>query len=85
MKVVPIAEAKARLSELLNIAGEELVVVTRNGRTAAVILSITDDDLEGLILSRSAKLHEILDRSWKDIQEGRGILHDDFWQEVSHS
>jgi len=82
LKVVPVAEAKAHLSELLNIAEDELVVVTRKGRTAAVLLSITDEDLEGLILSRSAKVREILDRSWKDIQEGQGIPHDEFWCEV---
>ncbi len=83
MKVVPVAEAKAHLSELLNIAEEELVVVTRKGRPTAVLLSITDEDLEGLILARSAKVREILDRSWQDIREGRGIPHEEFWKDFT--
>ena len=83
MKVFPVAEAKAHFSELLNIAEEELVVVTKKGRPTAVLLSITDEDLEGLILSRSAKVREILDRSWKEIDEGQGIPHEAFWNQVS--
>jgi prevent-host-death family protein len=79
MKVVPVAEAKAHFREMLNLAAEELVVVTKKGRPTAVLLSITDEDLEGLILSRSAKAREILDRSWKEIEAGQGIPHDQFW------
>jgi PHD/YefM family antitoxin component YafN of YafNO toxin-antitoxin module len=56
-------------------------VVTKKGRPAAVLLSLTDDELEDLILSRSPKMRAILDQAWEDIQAGRGIAHDDFWRE----
>lgn len=48
MTTLPLAEVKNRLSEVVNdlIATHERVVVTRNGRPAAVILS--PDDLESL-------------------------------------
>ncbi len=44
MKTVPLSEAKARLSSLLDsVEGhDEEVVITRNGRAAAVLVSPTD-------------------------------------------
>ena len=46
MKTVPLSEAKARLSSLLDaVQGhDEEIVITRNGRAAAVLVS--PDDLE---------------------------------------
>lgn len=81
MIVVPVAEVKARLSEYLKASETELVVVTRKGRPKAVLLSLTDDELEDLILARSPKMRAILDKSWADIQAGRGTAHEDFWRE----
>jgi prevent-host-death family protein len=48
MTTLPLAEVKNRLSEVVNVlvATHDRVVVTRNGRPAAVILS--PDDLESL-------------------------------------
>lgn len=48
MTTLPLADVKNRLSEVINdvVATHERVVVTRNGRPAAVILS--PDDLESL-------------------------------------
>jgi prevent-host-death family protein len=44
MKTVPLSEAKARLSSLLDaVEGhDEEVVITRNGRAAAVLVSASD-------------------------------------------
>ena len=44
MKTVPLSEAKAKLSSLLDaVEGhDEEVVITRNGRAAAVLVSPTD-------------------------------------------
>jgi prevent-host-death family protein len=81
MIVIPVAEVKARFSEYLKASETELVVVTKKGRPAAVLLSLSDDELEDLILSRSPKMRAILDKAWEDIQAGRGISHEDFWQE----
>jgi antitoxin YefM len=48
MTILPIAEVKRRLSELVTRVSQqhERVVLTRNGRPAAVLIS--PDDLEGL-------------------------------------
>ena len=59
------------------------IVITRNGKTAAVLIAPTDDDdLDWLLLSRSPRLREILDHSRKSIAEGRGIPSDEFWRQV---
>lgn len=44
MRTVPLSEAKAKLSSLLDsVEGhDEEVIITRNGRAAAVLVSLTD-------------------------------------------
>ncbi len=84
MKVASLAEVKARLSAYI----EELptkgpVVITRNGRTAAVLLAPEDDeDLERLLLARSPQFQAILNRSRRSIEEGKGLSRDEFWKTV---
>ena len=48
MTVLPVAEARARLSKLVEsaVTTHERTTITRNGTPAAVLLSV--DDLEGL-------------------------------------
>ncbi len=84
MKVASLADVKARLSAYI----EELptkgpVIITRNGKTAAVLLAPEDDeDLERLILARSPQFQAILNKSRKSIDEGRGLARDEFWKTV---
>jgi len=75
MTTLPLAEVKNRLSEVVNelVATHDRVVVTRNGRPAAVILS--PDDLEALeetlaVLADQDLVHQLLD-SRADIAAGR--------------
>lgn len=46
MKVVPLNEVKNRLSAYLELSKREDIVVTKNGRAAAVLHGVTDEDLE---------------------------------------
>ena len=46
MKVVPLNEVKNRFSTYLELARHEDIVVTKNGRAAAVLHGVTDEDLE---------------------------------------
>jgi prevent-host-death family protein len=84
MKVASLADVKARLSAYI----EELptkgpVVITRNGKTAAVLLAPEDDeDLERLLLARSPQFQAILNRSRRSIEEGKGLSRDEFWKTV---
>ncbi len=85
MKVASLADVKARLSAYI----EELptkgpVVITRNGKPAAVLLApVDDEDLERLLLSRSPQFQAILNESRRSLQEGRGLPRDEFWKRAS--
>jgi prevent-host-death family protein len=82
MKVASVADVKAKLSAYLQEAEDSgPVVVTRNGKAVAVIVApADDDDLEGILLSRSPRFRRLLDKSRASIVQRKGITHDDFWE-----
>lgn len=69
MTTLPLADVKNRLSEVVNdlIATHDRVVVTRNGRPAAVILS--PDDLESLEETLAVLADQDLVRQLRDSRE----------------
>lgn len=85
MIIAPLADVKARLSAYVEESSTSgPVVITRNGRAVAVLLTPADDeDLENLVLSRSPRFQALLDRSRQSIQAGKGLARDDFWQAVA--
>jgi prevent-host-death family protein len=83
MKIASVADVKARFSAFLRASKSGPVVVTRNGKPAAVLLSVDDEDeIERLALAYSPKFQKMLSLARQQIQEGRGIRHEDFWREV---
>ena len=82
MRIVSLAEVKAKLSAYLDEAGTSgPVVITRNGKAVAILLApIDDDDLERLLLSRSPRFRSLLSKSRASIRAGRGIPHEEFWR-----
>lgn len=46
MKIVPLNEVKNRFSAYLELSKREDIVVTRNGRAAAILHAVSDEDLE---------------------------------------
>jgi len=83
MKIAPVAEIKARFSAYLNDCKNEPIIVTRNGKAAAVLLPINDDDeLERIMMAYSPGLRAILEEGKRQIREESGISHDDFWEET---
>ncbi len=84
MKIAPVADVKARLSAYIKESEEGPVVITRNGKAVAVILSVTDDDeLERLILAHSPKFQSLLDAAEQRIKQTGGIQHDNFWEAIA--
>jgi len=84
MRIAPLADVKARLSAYLDECGAEgPVVITRNGKAAAVLLvPRDDDDLERLLLGRSPRFQTLLGRSRQSIKEGKGLSEKAFWEAV---
>ena len=83
MRIASLAEVKARFSAFIKISMEGPVVVTRNGKPVAMLVSIEDeDDIERLMMTYSPRLQRILKLAEEHIQYGEGIEHDDFWSEV---
>jgi prevent-host-death family protein len=84
MRIAPLADVKARLSAYLDECGAEgPIIITRNGKAAAVLLvPFDDDDLERLMLGRSPRFRALLSRSRKSIQEGKALSEEDFWKAV---
>ncbi|HLY86267.1 MAG TPA: type II toxin-antitoxin system Phd/YefM family antitoxin [Gaiellaceae bacterium] len=76
-ETLPLAEIKARLSEIVDLVEEqhERITLTRNGRPAAVLISPEDlDALEDTLdlLSDSKAVREI-ERARADIAKGKRI------------
>ena len=74
-KIVPFSEARSNLTELLDDLEErhEHVLITRNGRPSAVLLSADEFEAleETLEILQDSDLMEALQRSDKDVKAGR--------------
>jgi prevent-host-death family protein len=80
MRIAPIAEVKARLSEYVTECRNGAVVVTRNGRPAAALVAIRDDeDLERVLLSESPALRRLLAAAEQRVRAGQSLGHAEFW------
>lgn len=83
MKIASVADVKAHLSAYMKEAESGPVVITRNGRPAAILLNvIEEDEIEGLLLAYSPKFRAILQAARDEIQQTGGIAHDEFWRQV---
>jgi len=84
MKIAALADVKAHLSAYVDeCENEGPVIITRNGKPAAVLLAPKDnDDLERLMLVHSRRFQSLLAKSRRSIKAGKGVPHDEFWKTV---
>jgi prevent-host-death family protein len=83
MKIASIADIKAHFSAYIKESQSGPVVITRNGKPAAVLLNIVDEnELEGLILAYSPKFQALLRAARQELQATGGIPHEEFWRQV---
>jgi prevent-host-death family protein len=83
MSIVSIADAKARLSAYIRESEETgPVIITRNGRPAAVLLLpvLDEEDLERLLLAYNPRFRQLIEAADNRIQETGGIPHEEFWK-----
>ena len=84
MKIAPVADIKARFSLYLKESEEGPIIVTRNGKPVAVLLSVNDEEeLERLVLAYSPRFQGILRAARQQIRDHKGIEHLDFWKDVA--
>jgi prevent-host-death family protein len=78
MRIVSLAEVKAGLSAYVEQAKTDgPIVITRNGKAAAVLIAPEDDDdLETILLSRSRRYQALLERSEKNMQADKSPSED---------
>ena len=67
MKTASLREVKNNLSQVIEkLPRTGAVLITKNGRTRAVLLPVGEDtDLESLLLSQNPRLWELIDRSFE--------------------
>jgi prevent-host-death family protein len=84
MKVAALADVKAHLSAYLDeCENEGPIIITRNGKAAAVLLAPKDnDELERLMLAHSRRFQALLGKSRRSIKAGKGVAQDEFWKAV---
>jgi prevent-host-death family protein len=82
MKIVPLAQVRAQLSACVDeVATEGPIIITRNGKAAAVLLAPGDDEeLERLVPAHSPRFRVLLDTSRQSLQAGKRLSRDEFWK-----
>jgi prevent-host-death family protein len=64
MKLIGLKEAKTHLSEFVEQAQRDRILITRRGKPAALVIGVEGQDLEQILLGSDAEF-------WKMIQERR--------------
>jgi prevent-host-death family protein len=82
MKVAPLNEVKNRLSMYLEMAKREDIVVTKNGRAAAVLHGITDADLEDYLFESDPRFIARIESLRQNYQREGGTSLDDVRKEL---
>jgi prevent-host-death family protein len=83
MRIASVADVKAQFSAYVKASEQGPVVVTRNGKPAAVILAVSDEEeLERLMMAHSPRLRAILEAARQRIQAGAGIGDEKFRKDL---
>ena len=83
MDAITYSSARANLARTMDRVCEdhEALIITRNGKPAAVLLVPADEeDLDRLMLARSPRFQAMLEESRRSIAAGKGLSRDDFWK-----
>ncbi len=85
MKIAPLAEVKARFSSYVEACADGPVIVTKNGRPAAVLVAVPEDEgeLERFVLANTPRFRRLLESATRRVSRRGGLTHEDFWRKVS--
>ena len=78
MKTIGVRELKNHVSEYLrNLSKDKPVVITRNGKPVAAMISLEPDELEDFILAHSLKVHKMVRKGIEEIERGEYFTVDE--------
>ncbi len=72
MKIVPLNEVKNRFSTYLELSKREDIVVTKNGRAAAILHAVTDEDIEDYLFESDPRFIARIEAMRREFQRGGG-------------
>ena len=79
VKFTNVRELKAKTSEMLRtVERGNTVLVTTHGRPTAMLVPVTEDDIEDALLAYSLKLRKKIEEGLKDIRAGRSMSLSDY-------
>lgn len=79
MKFANVRELKTKTSELLRtVERGNTILVTTHGRPTAMLVPVTEDDIEDALLAYSPKLRKKIEEGLKDVRAGRTMALSDY-------
>lgn len=79
MKFTNVRELKAKTSEMLRtVERGNTVLITTHGRPTAMLVPVTEDDIEDALVAYSPKLRKKIEAGLKDLRAGRTITTSDY-------
>lgn len=79
VKFANVRELKTKTSEMLRtVERGNTVLVTTHGRPTAMLVPVTEDDIEDALLAYSPKLRKKIKEGLKDIRAGRTMALSDY-------
>ena len=82
MKIVPLNEVKNRFSTYLEMSKREDIVVTKNGRPAAILHAITDEDIEDYLFESDPRFIARIEALRQQFQRSGGTPLSDVKKEL---
>lgn len=84
MKIVSLAETKAKLSAFVDECARTPIVITRNGSAVAVLVAapVDPDDLDALVLANNPRFRKMLRAARERMDQGEVLSPDEFWSRV---
>jgi prevent-host-death family protein len=75
MKFTNVRELKSKTSEMLRtVERGNTVLVTTHGRPIAMLVPVTEEDIEDALLAYSPRLRKNIEEGLKDVRAGRTML-----------
>ena len=79
MKFTNVRGLKSKTSEMLRTVEQgNTILVTTHGRPTAMLVPVTEDDIEDALLAYSPKLRKKIQEGLKDIRAGRTMSLSDY-------